>query len=275
MGMRFRRSEPVSRAEIWTGARGSYRAFAQSPEIGAVVVFKVDHIGDLVLGLDALLALRALYPRAAITLVCAPWNVKMAEAVGVADRVVPLRYFEPRADTAFTPPRSEDVARLDLGSFDLAIDLRVDPDTRWLLDCVEARYRFGYRSDRNVEPLTVALEPPIYSGNDLGSHQSVLMLRLVDTVRSFFDSRRGAREAIHDGLVAPPRPEWLDGLPRPIVAINTSSGREAKNWPADDFGELIAWLCGTIGAGLVLLGTADQNQEAERIAFRCRSPNLQ
>lgn len=264
------RVEDWGRPEVWSSAYEPFRAFAGGTIITSLVIFKVDHIGDFSLALDALFCLREAFQQARITLVCAPWNVKTAESLQVADEVVPLPYFESRADAPFQIPEPAALGQLRRTAFDLAIDLRVDPDTRWLLDHIDAAFRCGFESDLCVKPMTFALSRPNTAAqNDLVNHQSMLMLRLAQAVRDFFQPRHRISDIVQSRLAAAVPDGLLAGIPRPLVSVNTSSGRVAKNWLYPRFTELVRWLSDTIGTGVVLLGTADQQAESDAIAAKC------
>ena len=130
-----------------------------------IICFKVDHIGDLLIAAPALMLLRRSFADAEITLVCAPWNVALAQRLGVADIVIPLAYFSQASladlDAAAVRQRHEEARRhladLGLPAYDLAIDLRRDEDTRALLTLVDARVRAGMGDQAVFGYLDIAL----------------------------------------------------------------------------------------------------------------------
>src|SRR6266481_5594051 len=135
-------------AEIVAGPRGPvavYR-FAFAGRGGRrLLVLKLDHYGDFLIGLPALQRLREAFPADHITLVCGSWNVALARRLGIADEVRGYDFFPENGafwnGQAFEGlPRFREVCR---GEYDLALDLRVDEDTRFLLEHVEAATRCG------------------------------------------------------------------------------------------------------------------------------------
>ena len=89
--------------------------------------------------------LRQAFPADHITLVCGSWNVELARRLGVADEVRAYDFF-PENGALWTGQPFEDLERFReacRGAFDIAIDLRVDEDTRFLLEQVEAATRCG------------------------------------------------------------------------------------------------------------------------------------
>ena len=69
------------------------------PERPRILLLKLDHIGDLVLAMRAMLRIRKAWPDAHITLVCGPWNVALARQLGLFDRIIAYRFLFRR------PPR--------------------------------------------------------------------------------------------------------------------------------------------------------------------------
>jgi uncharacterized protein DUF4214 len=118
----------VDRPCIWAGEK--YRAYTNEIEIESILIVKLDHIGDFILALDSFAALRRAFPSAKLTLLCGPWNASLARSLGIFERVATLDFFAPTADAErpnFSPQMIGDIAETP---FDLAIDLRVDADTR-------------------------------------------------------------------------------------------------------------------------------------------------
>ncbi len=114
-------------------------------KIAKVLLLKLDHLGDFIMGLSALEKARAVFADAEITLVVGSWNAQMARASGLADHVIAFDAF-PRNSTeeqANVPAREAVFRETVQGEYDLAIDLRADLDTRVLLRCAKAGLRAG------------------------------------------------------------------------------------------------------------------------------------
>jgi hypothetical protein len=110
-----------------------------------VVILKLDHMGDFIMGLPGLEKARATFAGAEITLVVGSWNADMAREMGVADRVIAFDAF-PRNSTeeeVDVPGKVGLFRKLVPGKYDLAIDLRTDKDTRVLLRAVDASIKAG------------------------------------------------------------------------------------------------------------------------------------
>lgn len=115
--------------------------------VQSVAVMRVDQLGDVSASLAAMKGLRDLFPEARLTAIVAPMVVKVVEATGLFDQVLPLtlqydarterRYIEPAEAAHF----SEACAGM---RFDLAVDLCIGDETRPLLKLLEAGWLVGF-----------------------------------------------------------------------------------------------------------------------------------
>src|SRR6516164_10747439 len=116
-------------AEIVVGPRGPvavYRFAFEARGGRRLLVLKLDHYGDFLIGLPALKRLRQAFPADHITLVCGSWNAELARRLGVADAVRTYDFF-PENGALWTGQPFEDLERFREtchGAFDVAIDLR-------------------------------------------------------------------------------------------------------------------------------------------------------
>jgi len=81
-----------------------------------------------------------------LTLVCGPWNVKLASQFGIFDEIHSCNFFWSHSGEGINRGIAE-FRQLPLGEYDLAIDLRHDTETRPILNFVRARYRAGFVCD--------------------------------------------------------------------------------------------------------------------------------
>lgn len=118
--------------------------------IRRVLVMKLDHRGDFALAGDAFEALRRNFDQAHLTLLCGSWNLDDARRSGLFDAVIPFDYFAEHALQAGRPFGADKDAHAALTAllggehYDLAIDLRMDSDTRHLLRAIDADQRAGF-----------------------------------------------------------------------------------------------------------------------------------
>lgn len=253
-----------------TTVRTASSPFRTMPHVARILVVKLDHIGDFVLGLPAFRILRDAFPAAEITALCGPWNRALAEASGCFDRVASLSLL-PEASAEHDPSGAgldlDAVRQLRLPAFDIAIDFRDCHDTNGVLTAVEAGYRAGFRA-----PETAALLDLAFPGFDLRmlpgerTHHQVLQMLLASAIVAV----HAAGTMLHrelDTIAATTEPFALSGSgPGPLIGFNAGSGAPDKNWPLENFQALAEALIARLGATIVLFGGAREVKLSARLA---------
>ena len=164
----------TSRPGQWIARFGRPR---DKPTVRRILVLKVDPIGDLLIAEEAFSILKRLFPDARLELICGNWNVELARRLGWFDAVHGVNFFheisefqgDPKVAAGFVTKGLEEVEHLSLGSYDLAIDLRYDRDTRHILRSIDATIRAGYGDSARFPYLDVILpwhEAPSISGSN-------------------------------------------------------------------------------------------------------------
>lgn len=139
--------DAVARPLFWLGRHMPGRKSVTSGKRDRMLVVQTGALGDLVMSLPALAALRAGYPAARITLVTGPWAQAVLAAENVVDEVVTL-------SAPWLPgTRLRDGMRFWAGAlslrrrhFDLGLDLRGDPRSLVFLYLTGAVERVSYGS---------------------------------------------------------------------------------------------------------------------------------
>ena len=237
---------------------------------GRVLVLKLDHIGDFVLALPALRRLRDGLDDAEITLVCGTWNRALAERSGVADRVVAFDAFSPtsRELAARPDPAVVDVAFAALtsgwGHFDLAVDLRHEPDTRRLLGLVDVGVRAGFAAHGAAgAALDIALAnaervvPNLGNGRPL--HATIRLSMLVSAVLAAVRPELSAARCLLS-------PDTVSPVPGRYAVLVPSAGAPVRVWPTERMAEIGRWLATKYGLQIVLLGGEVEKALTARIA---------
>ena len=228
------------------------------PGVTRIAVLRANFLGDLVLTLPALDALRAAYPGAEITYLGAPWHAGLLEGrPGPWDRVVVVPPWpgvrdEPGADRGSLAARRFLAAQRAEG-YDLALQLHGGGgNSNPLVAALGARVTAGAR-DVGAPPLDRWLP---YAGDQ---HEVLRCLELVGLVGAA-PVRLEPRLAVTPGDVAaadavlPPGPE-------PLVALHPGAQDPRRRWPADRFAALAESLAGE-GVRVVLVGTGDDDRAA-------------
>jgi ADP-heptose:LPS heptosyltransferase len=115
-------------------------------EIKTICAVKVDHIGDFITAMPAFQALRNEFPSAAIDLLCAPWNVAMAQATALFREVHSIQCLPENPSQPAGPLQKTLPLELAGRPYDLAIDLRVQEESREVLANINARWHAGVGS---------------------------------------------------------------------------------------------------------------------------------
>ncbi len=232
-----------------------------------ILVLKLDHLGDFVVGLPALRQLRQAFPRASITLVCASWNRHWADSSGLFDEVVTFDFFgATKAEwRGATPEHFARFAKLGLGYFELAIDLRHDPDTRPLLAQVDADIRAGFRAPRHLGGLCLDLALPdmehisLESGTGLPLHAE---LRLVLLIAAVIETLVPAPHPAHDLIL----PDSGPSFSRPYAILAPGAGTPIRVWPIERLAAVGRALMERYDLDIVLIGGAAQTSDCATIA---------
>lgn len=232
-----------------------------------MLVLRPGAIGDTIVTMPALLALRRQFPAAQIELAGNPAVLPLLVSSGLADRVV--SFDDGRVMRLFVPsePQLDDPF---MGT-DVAVAWCADPDRtlEWALRARGASLTVVSPSrPPPARPIHVArhlietLGPLGPVGIDPDGPNGALD---VPPLRTSTSVERQAGEEL--------RARDLDG--RPFVAIHPGSGSPAKNWPAERFGEVVAALEGHYGLSALLLGgPADTTVLDDLRDCRDRAPAL-
>lgn len=150
---------PLARADFAFEPARTRIEVDDRPTIAKLLVLKLDHLGDFIMGLPALTRLRRYFPDASIDLMVGSWNVDMAKDLGIADTVIPFDAF-PRNSSEEEPdvPATLGIFKsIVTDRYDLAIDLRADIDTRPLLKAARADLKAGIGTRQRFPFLDIAL----------------------------------------------------------------------------------------------------------------------
>jgi ADP-heptose:LPS heptosyltransferase len=237
--------------------------------INRIIVVKLDHIGDMIIGMRAMHQLRQAFPGAHITLLCASWNRSLAEQTGMFDEIHSFDFF-PALHRDWTAPDQppthiyDMIRELPLSSYDLAIDLRHDPDTRPCLYRISAKFRVGFEAspEPGQPPLDLMLpSTEAFAAGDakLQSLHADLRLQLLaaGAIATF------APKPPHPLKSLVPPPEIQPARRRAILAIG--AGDPIRVWPMERYAEVARHLIGEHGLDIVILGGPAEQQDADRL----------
>ncbi len=260
------------RAVAWLRPR---RARQSGEEPGRILVFRLERIGDLMMSLPALHALRARAPRARIDLAVGSWNLPLARQIAGVDSVETMdaSWLAREARGPGWLALVRQVRAWRVRRYDLALNLEGDIRSNILMGLVGAGRTagFGMAGGGPLLDECAAFDPR--------SHTAVNGVRLVSAA---FGAGRGTLPQAEGRDVAAALPRALLAIPpsaaaeadrllagaggrRPLVGLQVGAGRAIKEWPVARIAEVGAWAAREAGATLVLTGASSDRAAADEL----------
>src|SRR5258706_1535148 len=207
---------------------------------GKILVIRGGAIGDFILTLPAISALRTQFPDAFLEVLGYPHIVQLAQAGKVVDRVQSI---EARALAGFFSRNGtlEEDLRDYFSDFDLIISYLYDPDEIFktnLARCTTAQFIAGPHR-------------PTESGR---IHATQVFLKPLESL-AIFDADPVPRLSL--GATANSK--------RPL-ALHPGSGSESKNWPEEKWAELLQHLIAETPFKLLLVGGEAEGERLQDLA---------
>jgi heptosyltransferase-2 len=231
-----------------------------------ILVKAVNWLGDLVMSLPALRAVRDGFPDATLAVMVKTNLAGFFDGLGWVDEIIPYR--AERGLRAFSMNRQV-IRALKKRHFDLAILFPNSFKSALWMARARIPTRVGYATDGRGLMLTRRLTP---ARDALDGHQSLYWCGIV---------RDGLGLTIADGTntcLLQPAPKacermrsWLgerrERSERPLIVIAAAAAYgPAKEWPAERFAELIERVAQGYDAECVIIGTAAERARCEYIA---------
>jgi heptosyltransferase II len=213
-------------------------------------------VGDAIMALPAIRAVRARFPESGIAILARPYVADIYRGQGICDELIA---YDSRGEHAGPWGRERLAAHLRRSNFDTALLLPNAFDAAWLAYRAGIPNRYGYARDGRSFLLTRAI--PVPQPGETPPHEKFYYLELlrrigwIDSLQDLRhitlmvsdDERRRARQRLRD---AGARPNAL----RIAIGAGASYG-SAKCWPPERFAEAANRLQGERDAQVVLFGT--------------------
>jgi heptosyltransferase-2 len=232
-----------------------------------ILIRATNWVGDAIMALPALRAVRRRFPEAHIAIVARPYVADIYRHQQICDQLVPYDPRGPRVDV-FKPAGL--AAELRAQGFDVALLLQNAFDAAWLAWRAGIPKRIGYARDGRSFLLTQSVSVP--KPGEIPAHEQFYYLELVRRA-GWLDNLAGddyialkvepaAKVAAEDRLlVAGARP----GARRVAIGAGASYG-SAKCWPPDRFADVANRLTAESDADCILFGTAGETAVSSAIA---------
>jgi ADP-heptose:LPS heptosyltransferase len=245
-------------AAATTGARWSPPKRVVPPA-HKILLLRMERIGDLLMAVPAITALRTRAAGAELHLVVGSWNEELARLIPGVTRIETL---DPRWLSRDTPGAStleliRRAAKWRATGFDLAVNFEPDIRTNGLLALSGAPHRVGFHSGGGGAFLTRALP------YDTTAHTTANALRLVDTIYPGSAAKAGNATVQEFACLDVPeeaRQEVVGRLADAgplVIGINPSGGRRLKQWDPDRFAQAATRLARAHHATVALIGAPE------------------
>jgi heptosyltransferase-2 len=210
------------------------------PFRGKILVIRGGAIGDFILTLPALAALRRQFPEAHLEVLGYPHIIQLAVAGGLVNRIQSI---EARALAGFFARNGGLESDLVdyFSEFDLIVSYLFDPDRIF---------------ETNVRRCTAAqfIAGPHRPDETTGLHATMVYLQPLERL-AIFDADHVPR------LTLNPQPSTLNQL-----ALHPGSGSERKNWPEGSWVDLLRYLMNSTQWNVLLVGGEAEGERLQRLA---------
>lgn len=207
---------------------------------GKILVIRGGAIGDFILTLPAIAALRNQFPNAHLEVLGYPHIAHLAQAGGLVDRVQPI---EARSLAAFFARNGElsEELRDYFSDFNIIVSYLFDPDEIFKANvgrCLHGQFIVGpHRPDESQR-----------------THATEVYLKPLE------------RLAIFAADPVPHLKVHASRITHPVLALHPGSGSERKNWPETKWAQLLAHLIESTEMSLVLVGGEAEGERLDRLA---------
>lgn len=241
-----------------------------------ILIIRLDLLGDLMLSVPAIRAVRRRWPRAELTALVLPYTAPLLAHFPEVDRVIT---FDPNrlrpSGTPWLPSVWADllriIRRLRAGRFDLALAL-YGPWAGLLAYLSGARFRVGYGAESHPKFFHLALPGRRYL---VRRHEAEYTLAVAAAVGApggpedyFLEPRPEASARVGAKLARLGVPS---GMPLIGVQVGAANGW-AKQWYPDKWAAAAGEISRRWQAGVVLTGTARERPLAEEVRTRLDVP---
>ncbi len=246
--------------------------------IKKILVVKLDHIGDVILSLPAIKVLRHKFPQAHITMIVGSWAKTITEKISDLDEVLTFDFFDERSERGVRHGKKELESlrgRLKSYNFDLAIDLRKNPETRDMLKLSGAKYTAGFSTGNEPAWLSLSINLNRLIENIPGQkNKPHITSQLCELVNAIPSNIRGIEKIevpeFRDKTIFPDRYSSLlqAGF---LVGIHPGVGNAIKQWPIPYFARLMDIIFERINAKMIIFGGKTDQKAALEILNQVRS----
>lgn len=234
-----------------------------------ILVKQANWLGDVVMSLPALKAVRQAYPDSHLALLIKWELASLFDGSGWVDEVIPYRVGRGAAGLT---DRWRIVEAIRRRRFDLAILFPNSFEAALWVALARVPRRVGFACDGRGLLLTDRLRP---TAPMMEAHQVHYLLHMLKQTLGLDGAAQGCTLEAHEPHRAKMR-AWLDRVRRrpdaKLAAIAPAAAYgPAKEWPAGHFAALVDLLADRFGAECILVGAPNERARCEQVAAACRN----
>jgi heptosyltransferase II len=240
-----------------------------------IIVRATNWVGDAIMALPALRALRRRFPEAHISVVARPYVADIYRDQNICDQLVA---YDPRTAHAGLSGRERLAEQLRSQKFDLAVLLQNAFDAAWLAWRAGVHERIGYARDGRSVLLTKAV--PVPRPGEIPAHEQFYYLELLrraglvdnPTGENFILLNVNQEAKRQAGAQLASVGARADAM-RIAVGAGASYG-SAKCWPPERFALVADRLTAEFDADVILFGTVAEKPVTAAIASAMKHPPI-
>jgi heptosyltransferase II len=240
-----------------------------------ILIRATNWVGDAIMALPALRAIRGRFPNAKISILTRPYVADIYRGQNICDELISC---DPGGPHAGLSGRERLAQELRKQKFDVALLLQNAFDAAWIAWRVGVPERIGYARDGRSLLLTKKI--PVPKRGEIPAHEQFYYLELlrragwIDSLpgASFVtldvsDEHRCQAEETLSSVGARPN------TPRIAIGAGASYG-SAKCWPPERFAAFVNGFRLHTDADIILFGTASEQKVSEAIAAGINGPSI-
>jgi len=233
-------------------------AYSEVIQSKNILIFKISSLGDVVLSVPSIRALRRRFPRSVIKVMVDIHFREIFDNCPYIDEIITCDLKGRDRGLRFLSL----AAKLRAEDFDISVDLQNSRKSHLLSFLASIQERYWYDNGKFSFFLNRKISLPEKAMNPVDHQAYVLGLLGVTNLESYLELWPSAESD-----------EWADGFiqnswlkkDQKIVGISISASRrwESKNWPISEMAELSDILAKEIGARVIILGLDEDVEKAE------------
>jgi heptosyltransferase-2 len=230
-----------------------------------ILVRATNWIGDAVMSLPALRAIRGRFPDAAITVLAKPWVAALYEGEGSINGVIPLEGATGMRDWAVKWKLARQLRR---ERFDLAVLFPNSFESAALAWLAGGKRIVGYARDGRSALLSDAIALP--AKGEIPRHERFYyleMLRRAGLIESIPDVPEIRLDGIPEARCRGEKLFERSGVKLPVIGVSPGAAYgAAKRWLPERFGEAAARLAAEMGGSVAVFGSAAEKPMCDEVA---------